>query len=182
MSSIEACADWLLGLHLDAEELTFGHMAARALVVFVCAVVLARAADRRMLGHNAGFDIMMLVVLGSVLSRAINGQAAFFPTLGASALLVLLHHVVATIAFHSHWFSQLLKGRPRTLVLNGNVDRAAMRRNKITDDDLDENLRLHGGVEGTDEVAEARLERNGSVSVVKVKDASAPREEPAPRT
>lgn len=159
--------DQLLGLHVQAEKLEFSQMAWRGFIVFCFAVLLARVADRRVLGQNAGFDIMLLVVLGSVLSRAINGQAAFFPTLGVSVALVVLHHIVATIAFHSHWFSQLIKGNPRVLVHDGKIDREQMRRSKITRDDLDENLRLNGGVARTEEVAEARLERNGSVSVVK---------------
>jgi len=144
-------------------------MSARAVIVFGFAVALARVADRRMLGHNAGFDIMLLVVLGSVLSRAINGQAAFFPTLGASALLVALHHLVATVAFHSHGFSQWVKGRPRTLVRQGRIDARALAQAKFTDDDLDESLRLNGGVDDIAQVTEARLERNGTVSVVKAK-------------
>jgi uncharacterized membrane protein YcaP (DUF421 family) len=159
----------VLGLDVSAHDLAFRHMAARALVVFSFGVMLARIADRRMLAHNAGFDIVILVVLGSVLSRGINGGAAFFPSLGASAVLVALHHVVATIAFRSHAFSQWLKGKPRVLVRDGRPDRRELRRNKFTDADLDESLRLNGGVAGTGEVAEARLERNGSVSVVKTK-------------
>jgi uncharacterized membrane protein YcaP (DUF421 family) len=142
-------------------------MAWRTLVVFFCAVLLARLGARRLLSHNAGFDIMVAVVLGSVLSRAINGQSAFFPTLGASALLVGLHHLLATLAFHSHWFSQLVKGKPQVLVRDGKLDRREMSRSKITDHDLDENLRLHGNVRDAADVAEARLERNGAVSVVK---------------
>jgi uncharacterized membrane protein YcaP (DUF421 family) len=161
--------DRLLGLHVQAAQLEFSQMAWRAFVVFCFGVLLARVANRRMLGHNAGFDIMLLVVLGSVLSRGINGQAAFFPTLGASAVLVALHHLVATIAFHSHWFSSFVKGEPIVLVRDGKLDRDAMRRTKITGDDLDENLRLNGSVDGTDDVAEARLERNGTISVVKAK-------------
>ena len=35
-------------------------------------------------------DGLKAIVLGSVLSRGINGQAAFFPSLGASALLVFV--------------------------------------------------------------------------------------------
>ena len=159
----------VLGLGVQAGDLQFGHMAARAFIVFTVGVGLARVADRRMLGHSAGFDIMLLVVLGSVLSRGINGQAAFFPTLGASVVLVVLHHIVATAALRSHWFSKLLKGSPRTLVRDGKIDRAELRRSKITVDDLDENLRLNGGVKDAGEVAEARLERNGTVSVVKAK-------------
>ena len=114
--------------------------------------------------------IMVAVVLGSVLSRAINGQSAFFPTLGVSALLVALHHLLATLAFHSHGLSQLVKGRARVLVRDGKIDPDAMRRSKITHDDLDENLRLHGNIRQLEHVAEARLERNGSVSVVKSRD------------
>lgn len=159
-------ADWL-GLYVDAADLSAGQMVARAVVVFVFGVVLARLADRRMLGQNAGFDIMLLVVLGSVLSRAINGQAAFFASLAASAVLVGLHHVVASVAFRSHGFSQWVKGRPRTLVRHGAVDREALAKSNITPDDLDENLRLNGGVDDIAQVAEARLERNGTVSVVK---------------
>jgi uncharacterized membrane protein YcaP (DUF421 family) len=161
--------DRVLGLHLEAANLGFGHMTLRAMIVFCVAVVLARVGNRRLLAHNAGFDIMLLVVLGSVLSRGINGQAAFFPTLGVSAVLVGLHHLVATLALHSHWFSQLAKGSPRTLVRRGQVDQAAMRKAKISGDDLEENLRLNGGVSDVREVAEARLERNGSISVVKAR-------------
>jgi uncharacterized membrane protein YcaP (DUF421 family) len=167
LARLDAFFDHLLGLHLDATELAFGQMAARGFIVFCFAIVLVRIGARRLLAHGAGFDIMVAIVLGSVLSRAINGQAAFFPTLGVSVLLVALHHLLATLAFHSHWVSQQVKGRTRILVRDGQIDRGEMGRSKITDDDLDENLRLHGNVRRISEVAEARLERNGEVSVVK---------------
>ncbi len=165
--TLRATADRILGLSLQSHDLHFSHMAARALIVFVFAVILARAGDRRMLGHNAGFDIMLLVVLGSVLSRGINGQAAFFPSLGASALLVVLHDLLGRFALRWHWFSKLTKGDPRVLVRDGKKIPAELRRNKITGDDLEENLRLNGNVAGVAETAEARLERNGSISVVR---------------
>lgn len=140
-------------------------MAWRAFVVFCFGVLLARAAARRMLGHNAGFDIVLLVILGSVLSRGINGDADFLPTLGASALLVALHHVASTLAFRCHAFSVLLKGRPHVLVRRGEPDREALCAAKITADDLDEHVRLSGALDLRN-VAEARLERNGTISVV----------------
>lgn len=164
-------ANELLGLDVDAQELTVLQMSARALVVFCFAVTLARLADRRILGHNAGFDIVLLVILGSVVSRGINGEAAFGPTLVAGALLVALHHLVATIAWRAHWFSQLVKGRPHTLVRAGSLVHDELRRARITADDLDENLRLNGGVDSPGDVAEARLERNGTISVVKAQRA-----------
>src|SRR5205814_1640131 len=99
----------------------------------------------------------------------INGQASFFPTLGASALLVFLHHLMAKLAFHSHRFSRLVKGSARMLVRDGKLIDRELQRSNITHDDLDEYLRLSGSVIGTGAVAEARFERNGNVSVVKAK-------------
>ena len=163
-------ADRVLGLNLQASDLHFSHMAARSLIVFTFAVLLARVGNRRMLGHSAGFDIMVAIILGSVLSRGINGQAAFFPSLGASALLVLLHHIMAKLSCHFHWFSLLVKGRPKTLIRAGKPDPVEMRRCSITHDDLDENLRLSGNIARPAEVAEARLERNGNISVVKASE------------
>lgn len=161
----------LLGLNKSGNDLELGHMLARTGVVFIVAVVLVRVGARRFLSHSAGFDMMVAVVLGSVLSRAINGDARFFPTLAASVLLVLLHHVVASLAFRSHWISQLVKGRPRVLVRDGVVDASEMKRAKITPDDLEANLRLQGNVARVEDVAEARLERSGSVSVLLRKSA-----------
>ncbi len=159
--------DQLLGLHVPAHELTFQHMALRSLVVFAFGVALVRCADRRFLGRNAGFDVLLGIILGSVLSRAINGQASFLPTLGASAVLVLLHRILGTIACRSHVFSRLMKGNAEILVSNGQIDDDALKRNKISRDDLDENLRLNGNAGQARSVFEARLERNGMISVVK---------------
>ena len=64
-----------------------------------------------------------------------------------------------------------MKGSPITLVREGEPQPVALRRTKITDEDLDESLRLAAGVEGTGDVTEARLERNGTISVVRTKDA-----------
>ena len=131
---------WLnqaLGLDRSGNELHLAHMLARTLVVFLVAVVLVRLGARRFLSHHAGFDMMVAVVLGSVLSRAINGDARFFPTLAASTLLVVLHHLLASLAFRSHRVSELVKGQARVLVRQGVVDHAAMQQAKITPDDLE---------------------------------------------
>jgi uncharacterized membrane protein YcaP (DUF421 family) len=164
----------MLGLDVRPGDLTFGQMAARAVVVFAFGVILVRLADRRFLGRNAGFDVLLGIMLGSILSRAVNGQAAFFPTLGVSAFIVLLHRLLGTAACRSHTLSLLLKGEPKLLVRNGTADRAAMDAAKISSDDLEENLRVNGNVSRVGDVAEARLERDGVISVVQRKDPGGP--------
>jgi len=77
---------------------------------------------------------VFLVALATVrvgLSRAINGSAAFFPTLGGGVVLVLIHRLFAFLAFYSHGFGILVKGRPDIIVRNGQCDLATMQRNHV---------------------------------------------------
>ena len=157
----------LLGLHASVDALTWGQFAARTVMVFVLGIVLVRIADRRFLGRNAGFDVLLAIVLGSVLSRAINGQAPFFQTMGVSVLLVLLHRLVGALACRWSAFSKLIKGDAIVLVKDGVRRREAMRHADISEDDLEENLRVNANVANVEDVAEARLERNGLISAVK---------------
>lgn len=156
-----------LGLDQSGADLTFGQMCARCVIVLFVAVFAGRLADRRAIGANAAFDVMLGVVLGSVLSRGINGQAAFFPSLGVSLFFVLLHRMFARLACSSHTVSCLLKGRASLLVKDGIPDEREMRRNDITMDDLIENLRMNGNVGDVRRVKEAWFERGGKISVIR---------------
>lgn len=167
LHSLRDVLDDLLGLDVSPENLTFSQMAGRALAVFFWTLVLLKLANQRIVGRSSGGDVMLLVVLGSVLSRAINGAAAFFPTLGTCAIVVLLHRVLMAAAYKSHAISVIAKGHDRILVRNGEIDWDAMRHTRVTLDDLLEHVRLNGDTTSIDEVREARLERSGGISVVR---------------
>jgi uncharacterized membrane protein YcaP (DUF421 family) len=79
-----------------------------------------------------------------------------------------MHFVFSGIALRWHGFGQLIKGSPRLLVRDGGVDEQNLRKAHMTEHDLDEDLRSKS-VSRLDEVAEARLERSGQLSVIKAK-------------
>jgi uncharacterized membrane protein YcaP (DUF421 family) len=107
-------------------------------------------------------------MLGSIVSRAITGNAPLVPALAATATLIALHSVLTAVACRRHGFGEMIKGRPRVIVRDGRKDEAAQRIAHLTDRDLEEDLRRHGmtSLEG---IAEARLERNGDISIIKSK-------------
>jgi uncharacterized membrane protein YcaP (DUF421 family) len=72
----------LLRLGSDAAGLTFLQISLRGVVVFVAALVIVRCGDRRFLSQKTAFDAVLGFILASMLARAVNGTAAFFPTLG----------------------------------------------------------------------------------------------------
>jgi uncharacterized membrane protein YcaP (DUF421 family) len=157
----------LLGPDGKATELTLLHISIRGLVIFVIGLALVRIGDRRSLSEKTAFDAMFIVLIGSMLSRAINGTAPFFTTLAAGVVLMIIHRACAFGACKWHAFGKLIKGQPVTLVRDGRVDRAQMRRSLVSDHDFDEDLRLDAKTEDVSTIALARLERSGDISFIK---------------
>lgn len=152
----------------EADTIVWWQMANRAVVIFLYAIMLYRLIPRKAFGNSAVVDIVVTVIAGSALSRALTGNAPLLPTLAATAALLFLHVLVSVLSRHSEAISRLVKGRPVRIVRDGKVDWQMMSRAQLGERDLAEHLRLNG-VAGAEEVAEAYLERNGSVSVIKAK-------------
>jgi uncharacterized membrane protein YcaP (DUF421 family) len=167
MSTVLASLDTLLGLGSDAAALTFVQISLRGVVVFVAALVIVRFGDRRFLSQKTAFDAVLGFILAPMLARAVNGTAAFFPTLGGGFVLVVLHRLLAFYSRRSHAFGVLIKGRSDVIVRDGALDEAAARRNRLSDNDIVEDLRLNGNVAELRDVLLAVLERNGHISVVR---------------
>jgi uncharacterized membrane protein YcaP (DUF421 family) len=159
-----------LGLDVPPKDLSFLQTTCRAIVIFISALIAIRTGDKRSLARKTAFDVTLIVILGAILSRAINGSASFFPTLVASFVLVFIHRVFAWLGFRWHWFGSLLKGRPASLIEHGQLNRAAMRRHCVSQDDLEEDLRLSLNEEELAKVRSARLERSGDVSFIPARE------------
>ena len=157
----------VLGLGAEPKDLTFIQISLRGIIVFIATLAMIRLGHKRSLARKTPFDAVLIVILASVLSRAINGSAAFFATLGGSVVIVLIHRLFALIAYHSHAFGILIKGRPEVILENGNLVMSTMRRNHISKHDLEEDLRLDAELENVSSVQVARVERSGDISFIK---------------
>ncbi|HSJ99878.1 MAG TPA: YetF domain-containing protein [Kofleriaceae bacterium] len=152
---------------LGADSLTPWQLALRAVLVYVFAIALAKLGEKRFMGKNTAFDMILGIMLGSVLSRAITtSDMSMFMTLAAGAFLVGLHWLFAVGSFYSEWFGALVKGRPRTLIRDGEIDWDNMRRSHISRGDLELALRTAGKLTKPEEVKVASFERSGEISVI----------------
>jgi len=149
-----------------AEELTAAEVCVRAAVVYLLLIGYARFGKKRFLGRATAFDAILVIVIGSIASRAISGTTPFFASLAGTFVLVLVHWIISYFTEDSTTLSNFLKGRDTVLVKNGRVNRKALRDEHMSPDDLAEDLRQEG-VRGPSEVKEARLERSGKLSVIK---------------
>ncbi len=173
---LQALADQiqaLLGLGLDISDVGSLQMALRTVVIYAFTLAIVRLGSKRFMSQATAFDAILGFMLGSVMSRGINGSAPFVPTLVGGFLLVALHWLIGALAFHNSRFGSLVKGEPVLLIKDGKVQQAGVRRASISDYDLDQALRLRGKLTDPAHVRLAYLERNGGVSVIP--DQSEPR-------
>jgi uncharacterized membrane protein YcaP (DUF421 family) len=156
----------------DNGDASAAQLCARAVILFFIGIAYIRIAGRRTFSHATPLDIVVALVVGSNLSRAMTGKAPFWPALAATLLLVVLHRVFVMLTLRWNWLAKLMKAAPVALVRDGVEDRKAMLSHGIGEVDLLEGLRLEQ-VEKPEEVRLATLESSGKISVVRQRAKSA---------
>jgi len=147
-------------------DVSIAQECARAALVFAYGLLLVRIAGRRVFGRWSAIDIVVSIIVGSNLSRALTGNAPLAGTLCATTLLMALHWLCAQAAARSPALSRLFEGRPLTLGRGGRlVDRGGMR-TAISDADLAEALH-QAGIERLEDSRLVVLEPSGKISVLK---------------
>lgn len=153
----------------DSNAITWWQMSISGVITFLFMLLMIRFGDNRLFGKSAAFDIALGVILGSILSRGITGNAPFLPVLITSFVLVQLHRFLAYLACHSR-IGNIIKGGTYQLVKNGQLQHDQLNQNKITQHDLEEAMRINGKTTNLADVESAYLERNGSISIINKKE------------
>lgn len=156
---------WITELIGETENVLWWQMCIRAVLILIFGLVLIRIFGRRAFGKQNPLDIVVAIVVGSNLSRALTGNAPFFSTLAATAALIAVFWLLEEAAARSHFISRVMKGEPVHLVRHRRFDRGAMKRWGVTDGDIEEAAR-EAGKPGLDSVDDAVLERSGKISTI----------------
>lgn len=151
---------------VNADSLTFGHMAARAAFLYLAALFIIRIGDKRFIGKNTTFDVILGIIIGSVTSRAINGTAGMFATIGALIVLVGFHWIIAYFSFYNPKVAVFAKGKRHKIIENGRIKKEQIKKIHLSEEDLKEQLRVKLGDYDIANIKEAVYERNGEISFV----------------
>ncbi|HEV3408742.1 MAG TPA: YetF domain-containing protein [Chthoniobacterales bacterium] len=157
----------LFGLDLEPKNLTAMQLSLRGILILLTALVLVRLGAKRALARKTPFDMVLIVIIGSLLSRSINGNGPLFGTIAAAFVLVVLHRLLAVLAYVSHPLGIAMKGQPNVVIENGRYVEKTLRQNQITTHDVEEDLRLDASLEDISKIKTARVERSGDISFIK---------------
>jgi uncharacterized membrane protein YcaP (DUF421 family) len=159
----------LLGLELDVNDVNALQMALRTIIIYAFTLAIVRLGSKRFLSKASAFDFIVGIMLGSVMSRAINGSAPFFPTLVGGVVLIGMHWLLAMLAYYIDWFGPFVKGHPVLLIKDGQIQEQGMRRGGLSTHDLTQAIRLDTNQTDPSKIKLAYLERDGSISVIPFK-------------
>lgn len=152
---------WGHGTHLNCLQ-----MSLRAAACFFIALILIRFTGMRVFGIKSAFDTCIIIMLGAVLSRAIVGASPFVPTVCASAVLIIIHKIIAVISVSNQTISHLVKGKPISLYKNGILNDKNMRKCTLSYGDVMEEVRICMNQNGLENIEEIFMERTGKISVI----------------
>ena len=150
----------------SGEHLTALQMGVRSFIMFFIALALIRIGGMRIFGKKTAFDNILVIMLGAILARGVVGASPFFSTVVASAVMVVIHKILALLALRHIWVGKIVKGIHRSLYKNGELNTRNMRIATISKDDLMEGVRLQINSNSLDDVKEAYIEKNGQVSII----------------
>jgi len=157
--------EWLEFVFGAEKDVSWAQMCARAALILVYGVVLVRLAGRRVFGKWSALDIVVSIVVGPNLSRALTGTAPLWSVLAATTVMLALHWMLARLAARFPAVSRVLEGEGVVIAREGKLYEAHLAREAVSAADLTEALRQQG-VEDVKQTRLVMLEPSGRITVL----------------
>ena len=138
----------------------------RTVILYLLIIVGVRLMGKRQVGELEPSELVMSLIIADL--AAVPMQDYGIPLLtGIIPILALLclTMMLSVLTMRSVTFRVLLCGRPSVIIRKGQLDIAEMRRNRLTVDELLEDLRCKGYTDPS-QIWYAVLETNGQLSVL----------------
>ena len=155
--------DWSTLFHISIPLLeTF----VRGTCVYIALFVMLRFVMKRQTGGIGVTDVLVIVMIADASQNAMAGEyTSIIDGILLVAVILFWDFVINWLSFHVPWFAEIMDPRPVQLIKHGRILRANLKRELITPDELDAQLRLQG-VDDHRTVKCAFMESDGKISVV----------------
>ena len=140
-------------------------------LAYAALLAILRVSGKRTLSKMNAFDLVVTVALGSTLATILIDKSVTLAQ-GALALLLLagLQFAITWSSVRVGWVRRLLTGEPTVLARNGLLLDEAMRRARVTEEEIRAAVRS-AGLESPQDAEAVVLETDGSFSVIRKRTA-----------
>ena len=152
---------------LFALSIPFVEIFVRGSATYLALLAMMRVIGQREAGGLGITDVLLVVLVAQAAAVGLHGDASSV-TDGAVLVGTILFWSIVVDALAYRWprLGRLIKAQPRLLIKNGELNLRVMRRELMTHEGVQSQLRLHG-LEDPADVERAYLEPNGLVSIVR---------------
>lgn len=135
-------------------------------LAYVLLIFVLRITGKRTLSKMNAFDLIVTVALGSALaSTMLSKSVPLAEGMLGLTLLVVLQYAVTWLSVRSESFQDLVKAQPQLLVHRSQWMHDAMRRERVTKEEVLAALR-NQGIPGIGETTTVVLETDGALSIL----------------
>lgn len=139
----------------------------RGFAIYVVLLVIVRLSGRRTLAQMTPFDLVLLLIIAETTQQAILGDD--FSITNALVLIVTLFGIDIALSYlkkgHTG-LSLVIDGTPTILVSHGQLDHHAVKRARVSVEDVLKAARIQQGLERLEQIKFAVLEASGEISIV----------------
>lgn len=142
----------------------------RVLVVgtlaYVALILMLRISGKRTLSKMNAFDLIVTVALGSTLATVLlSSDVPLTEGVLALALLIGLQYAITWLSVRSDRIQHVIKAEPTLLVRDGRLLPDAMKRQRVTREEIEAALRQSGRKQ-LEDVHAVILETDGTLAVI----------------
>lgn len=139
----------------------------RGAVIYLILLLVIRISGRRTLSEATVFDFVLLLIIAETTQQALLGDD--FSITNAVVLFTTLIVIDIGMSYLKQWSpmaNRLLQGVPTLIIRDGKLDRQALRRARLGEEDILVAARQKQGLANLHEVEHAVLETDSGISVI----------------
>lgn len=139
----------------------------RAVIIYIFITVAMRVMGKRQIGELNPQELVITILISAVATVPLeNNGMPLANSLIPIAIFISFEIINSTLSMKSIKFRALIKGKPRFIIKDGEIQQSELTKLRFTIDDLTDAVR-QAGVFDISQVANAIVETNGVVSVQK---------------
>ena len=137
----------------------------RAVIIYIFITVAMRVMGKRQIGELNPQELVITILISAVATVPLeNNGMPLANSLIPIAIFISFEIINSTLSMKSIKFRALIKGKPRFIIKDGEIQQGELTKLRFTIDDLTDAIR-QAGVFDISKVANAIVETNGTVSV-----------------
>ena len=140
----------------------------RTTLIFFFTFIILRLLGKKRLSQFSVIDLLLIIALGSAVGDVMVYSEKIIPVTTSMIAIItvsVLIKIIDELVQAAPPLEKITTGKATVLIKNGRIDQDALRKEKITQDELETTLREKGDLKYT-QLKEVTLEPDGQVSVI----------------